>query len=204
MQKKHQLIHSLVAGCLLAGLCAGVQIIRAEGASAGSGVKLPFTVFEEKGSTNNHYAPSGWIGDFKDIKMDDGCDTRPHSGKTCLRFEYSEPGEWAGVVWQDPVNDWGDQPGGWNLTGAKKLTFWARGVKGGEIVCFKFGILGLDKKYSDSATGAINDIKLTKEWKAYHIDLDGKDLTRIKSGFVWTLRGQGGPVVFFLDDIRFE
>jgi hypothetical protein len=36
------------------------------------------------------------------------------------------------------------------------------------------------------------------------IDLEGKDLTRIKTGFVWTLAGQGAPVVFYLDDIRFE
>lgn len=204
IQIKQQLLRGLAAGCVLAGLGAGVQTIRAGDAPVGKGVKLPFIVFEEKDSTNNHYAPSGWMGNAKDTKMDDGYDTRPHSGKTCLRFEYNEPGEWAGVVWQDPVNDWGDQPGGWNLTGAKKLKFWARGDKGGETVSFKFGVLGLDKKYSDSATGAINDIKLTKEWKAYAIDLEGKDLTRIKSGFVWTLRGQNAPVVFFLDDIRFE
>ena len=65
-------------------------------------------------------------------------------------------------------------------------------------------MLGLDKKFSDSALGESTDIKLTKEWKEYAIDLEGKDLTRIKSGFAWTLRGQGAPVVFFLDDIRYE
>ena len=113
-------------------------------------------------------------------------------------------GLWAGIVWQDPANDWGDQPGGFNLTGAKKLKFWARGDKGGESVSFKFGVLGTDKKYSDSATGAINDLKLTKEWTEYSIDLAGKDLARIKTGFVWTVDGQGSPVVFFLDDIRLE
>jgi len=95
-------------------------------------------------------------------------------------------------------------PGGWNLTGAKRLSFWARGDKGGEIVSFKFGILGPDKKYSDSATGESTDLKLTRQWTVYTIDLTGKDLTRVKTGFVWTLRGQGHPVVFYLDDIRYE
>lgn len=204
MQGNHQLIRSVVAGGVLAALCASVPTTRAEGTAAAKGVKLPFTVFDDKGSTNNHYVASGWMGTTKGIKMDEGCATNPHGGASCLRFEYSEPAEWAGVVWQDPANDWGDQPGGWNLTGAKKLKFWARGEKGGESVSFKFGVLGADKKYSDSATGAINEVKLTKEWKEYTIDLEGKDLTRIKTGFVWAVAGQGSPVVFFLDDIRFE
>ena len=52
--------------------------------------------------------------------------------------------------------------------------------------------------------GETGEVKLTKEWKEYTVELAGKDLTRIKTGFVWTLPGQGSPVVFFLDDIRFE
>jgi hypothetical protein len=144
------------------------------------------------------------MGNTQAIKMDEGCTNNPHAGKNCLRFEYTAADNWAGIVWQDPANDWGDQAGGWNLTGAKKLKFWARGEKGGEVVSFKFGILGSDKKFPDSASGELADTKLTKEWKEYSIDLSGKDLTRIKTGFCWSLAGQGAPVVFYLDDIRFE
>jgi hypothetical protein len=201
---KQQLIRNLVAAWVVANLGVGVQRLRAEDAPPDKKVKLPFFVFDEKGSANNHYVPSGWIGNAKGTKMDDGFATNPHKGKTCLRVEYNEPGEWAGVVWQDPANDWGEQPGGFNLTGAKKLKFWARGDKGGETVSFKFGVLGSDKKYADSATGEISAVKLTREWQEHTIDLDAKDLTRIKTGFVWSLPGQGSPVVFFLDDIRFE
>ncbi|MGA2176837.1 MAG: hypothetical protein ABSH38_17825 [Verrucomicrobiota bacterium] len=204
MKTKHQLIRGLAAVCVLAGLGADVQNVRCQDAAATKGVKLPFTVYDEKGSTNNHFFPSGWMGSTKGIKMDEGCSANPHAGKTCLRFEYTESGDWAGIVWQDPANDWGDQPGGWNLTGARKLTFWARGENGGETVTFKFGILGPDKKYPDSTGGQLDSLKLTKEWKEYSIDLAGKDLTHIKTGFVWTLRGQGQPVAFYLDDIRFE
>lgn len=144
------------------------------------------------------------MGNAKATKMDDGCATNPHGGKTCLKFEYTATDNWSGIVWQDPVNDWGDQPGGSNLTGAKKLKFWARGEKGDEVVSFKFGILGSDKKFSDSANGEMADVKLSKEWTEYSIDLAGKDLTRIKTGFCWSLAGQVSPVVFYLDDIRFE
>lgn len=204
MQSQQPLVRSAALAFVLISVGVGLQPLRAEDAPAPKGVKLPFIVFDEKGGTNNHYVASGWMGNTKGIKMDDACPTNPHGGNNCLRVEYSESGEWAGVVWQDPANDWGDQPGGWNLTGAKKLKFWARGEKGGETVTFKFGVLGADKKNSDSATGESGAVKLTKEWKEYSIDLEGKDLTRIKTGFVWTLPGQGAPVVFFLDDIRFE
>ncbi len=188
----------------LASLSVGALAVHAEETAAKASVKLPFTIFEGKGSTNNHYIASGWMGNAQSIKMDEGCTSNPHSSNTCLRVEYSASGDWAGVVWQDPANDWGDQPGGWNLTGAKKLKFWARGEKGGENVTFKFGVLGSDKKHSDSASGDGGATKLTNEWQEYSIDLSGKDLSRIKTGFVWTLPGQGSPVVFFLDDIRFE
>ena len=47
-------------------------------------------------------------------------------------------------------------------------------------------------------------MKLKREWKQHSIDLKGKDLTRIKTPFVWTLAGRGRPVRFYLDDIRFE
>jgi hypothetical protein len=54
--------------------------------------------------------------------------------------------ESGGVVWQSPAGDWGEKPGGWNLTGAKRLVFKARGAKGGETLGFQFGLLGKDKR----------------------------------------------------------
>ena len=117
---------------------------------------------------------------------------------------YDAPGMWVGVAWQHPANDWGDQPGGYDLTGARKLTFWARGEEGGEKVDFGVGLLGSDKEYPDTAKAELKGVKLKREWKRYSIDLDDEDLTRIKTPFVWTLGGRGRPVTFYLDDIQFE
>jgi len=50
------------------------------------------------------------MGNTKAIKMDEFSRIRPHSGATCLRFDYQAGNDWGGVVWQDPVNDWGDEP----------------------------------------------------------------------------------------------
>ena len=51
-----------------------------------------------------------------------------------MKVKYKAPGNWTGIAWQNPANDWGDLPGGYDLTGAKKLTFWARGEFGIEIL----------------------------------------------------------------------
>ena len=163
---------------------------------------LPFSVYAEAGD-KSPYIAAGYMGDAGNIKMTDNDTSNPHSGKTALKAQYTSGNGWGGVVWQSPANDWGELPGGYNLTGAKKLTFWARGEKGGEKVSFSFGIL--DKaKYADSSKGEIKDQELTKDWKQYSIDLSGKNLGQIKTGFVWILGAKGEPVTFYLDDIKFE
>ena len=118
------------------------------------------------------------------------------------RFEADKG--WGGVVWQSPEGDWGDRGGGYDLTGATKLTFWARGEKGGEVVTFAYGILPREKKFFDTGTSKLDLVKLTREWQRFEIPVAGQDLTRIKTGFVWTVASPGQPVTFYLDDIRLE
>ncbi len=163
---------------------------------------LPLSVYAEAGD-KSPYIAAGYMGDTGNIKMTDDDTTNPHSGKTDLKVQYTSGNGWGGVVWQSPANDWGDKPGGYDLTGAKKLSFWAKGAEGGEKVSFSFGIL--DKaKYADSAKGELKDQELTKDWKQYSIDLAGKDLKQIKTGFVWIVGAKGDPITFYLDDIKFE
>ena len=164
---------------------------------------LPLTVYSEDGE-NPSYIPSGWMGDAKSIKLDPASTTDPHSGKTCLKCEFQGTQGWGGVVWQNPAGDWGDRGGGFDMTGAKKITFWARGDAGGEVVNFEFGVLAADKKFHDSAKGALPKVSLSKEWQRFEIPVAGSDLSRIKTAFVWTLASPGHPVAFYLDDIRWE
>ena len=164
--------------------------------------KLPLEIYTDDGVATP-YAPSGWMGNQVAIKFDPKHADRPHSGKTCISAEYTAVDGFGGIVWQDPANDWGEAPGGYDLSGATHLTFWARGNAGGEKVEFKFGVLGPEKPHPDSSGGGIV-VELTDQWQRYEIDLAGKDLSRIKSGFCWVAAGQGGPVRFYLDDIVFE
>jgi hypothetical protein len=170
--------------------------------AAGAGVKLPFVLYADD-APKTPYVWSGWMGNIDGLGVDEKCTINPHAGRFCMKLEYRAPTNFGGVVWVDPPNDWGDAVGGYNLTGAKKLTFWARGEAGGERVEFKFGVIGKDKKSHDSDTGATT-VTLTNQWQQYSIDLAGKDLGNVKTGFVWVVGGQGKPVTFYLDDVRYE
>ncbi|MFH1691542.1 MAG: hypothetical protein ABIC68_03090 [Candidatus Omnitrophota bacterium] len=170
---------------------------------------VPFYVYADKGSISNHFIPSGWMGDYSDIKLDVGCAQDPYFGKTCTKIVYankaSNGARWAGVYWQHPPNNWGGVDAGFDLSKATKLTFWARGEKGGErIEEFKVG--GIMGEYSDSDTGGIGPVILDKEWKQYTIDLQGKDMSYIIGGFAWATNLDVNPdgATFYLDEIKYE
>lgn len=171
--------------------------------------KMPFYVYLDKGSVNNHYVASGWMGDYGDVAFDQGWSEDPYMGSTAIKIVYSGKGSqgarWTGIYWQNPVNNWGDKDGGYDLSNASKITFWARGEKGGErIEEFKAG--GLFGEYSDSDVAGIGPVVLDKEWKQYAIDLSGKDFSSIIGGFAWSTNVDVNPegATFYLDEIRYE
>ncbi|MDD5565988.1 MAG: hypothetical protein PHG31_03760 [Candidatus Omnitrophica bacterium] len=168
-----------------------------------------FVVFTDKNARDNHFIPSGWMGDYGDLKLNDQAMDNPHTGTTSLEFTYtakkSQGSGWAGVYWQNPANNWGSKKGGFDLTGMTKLTFWARGAKGGETIQ-KFVIGGIKGTYSDSSTIEFGPVELTDTWKQYTVNLAGKDLSYISGGFGWVTTADLNPegCTFYVDDIKFE
>jgi hypothetical protein len=71
------------------------------------------------------------------------------------------------------------------------------------VVSFKFGILGKEKRFHDTASGALENVALSKDWQRYEIAASG-DLTRIKTAFSWSTASNGQPVVFYVDEVRWE
>ena len=184
------------------GAAAANIPIKVVGEASEVRVKLPLAVLVDGAA--QPWAFSGWMGNYKALTLDPISRNAPHSGETCLEVKYDAMGQWVGVAWQHPADDWGNLPGGFDLTGARKLTFWARGEEGGERIDFGVGILGPGTKYPDTAKAELKGVKLKKKWKRYTINLKKKDLTRIKTPFVWTMAGGHKPITFYLDDIRFE
>lgn len=193
----------------LAEMDRTVETAAREVAAAPAGEFKQFRVYVDQGYFKNHFIPSGWMGDVGDIGFSDACTVEPQSRRTCIKITYSaerkQGAGWAGVYWQDPANNWGSMKGGYDLTGAKKLTFWARGDKGGEVVTeFKMG--GLAGEYSDTASSAIGPVVLTKDWRQYTIDLEGEDLSNVIGGFAVILSSMENPqgATIYLDNIIYE
>lgn len=183
-----------------------------------------FNVYSDKDVVDNHYAPSGWMGDTGDIILSECWLTNTHSGRTAIRVEYTAkrqgpyegcegttPCNWAGVYWQHPAENWGNRPGGYDLTDARALTFWAKGEKGGERISFGLGGVGCESGvYPDSLCPVrILDpapTVLTTTWQAYTIPLSADlNLRHLVGGFLWTASASGNRngATFYLDDIQY-
>lgn len=196
--------------CAALGLMLALAMpLAAKPKASASAAKGTFYIYADKGAHVNHFAPSGWMGDYGDIKLNDADMENPADGKSCIKVTYSAKGtqgaNWAGIFWQQPPNNWGDKPGGYDLSNMKRLTFWARGGQGGEKIA-EFKVGGITGEHGDSDSASIGPVVLTKDWKKYTIDLADKNLSHIVGGFCWSASRDDNPNGFnlYLDEIRFE
>jgi hypothetical protein len=166
---------------------------------------LPFYIYDDQRA---HFHPGGLMGDATDLYIINASSDKPGKGASCIKVTYSgkasQGNRWAGVYWQEPLGNWGSIKGaGYNLTGAKKLKFLARGEKGGEQLEFKCG--GIAGDHPDSFRAETN-VTLDKNWKEFAINLEGQDLRQVIGGFVFALNADKNPegATFYLDEIRYE
>lgn len=165
-------------------------------------VDLPFYVFQDVGVLP--YIPSAHMGKYKSMFVKLDHTENVHAGQTCIRLMYTGVGDWFGLGFVDPANDWGDKPGGYNISGAKTFSFWAKASISELKVSAGLGIIDDESKpYRDSAL-KIEEIILTEKWKKYTFDISDLDLSCIRSGFVIYGTGQGKPLTIYIDDIVFE
>jgi len=158
------------------------------------------------------YYLSGKIGDSADLSIQAGqCDS-PDSRPGCLRIEYSpsqdfSPNHWAGVYFQYPENNWGASPGR-NLTGATRISFWA---KSDPPMTVKFILGGINRThpsalpYRDSFKKEL-PVKLAGEWRFYTISLQDEDLRSVIGPLALVVAtDQGGkPGSIFLDAVEID
>lgn len=162
---------------------------------------LPFYVYHENGDLP--YIPSGHMGNYKAIEVDLNNREDAYSGDTSIKISYKARENWYGVGFVDPPNDWGDILGGYDLSGAKKFSFWAKANDTNVKATIGFGLIGKDKPFPDTAKKSI-DIVLTTKWKKYSINTKRLDLSCIRSGLVIISSSKGFPHDIYLDDVVFE
>jgi len=187
-------------------------------------------VYTDAHAAGNHFVARGRMsspGDGDAVPaMNEACATSPHAGTTCIEATLESTGRnWGGwyfmngaLVGDDtqPRVNWGTRPkAGLDLRGARTLTFWARGARGGERVeFFCFGI-GRDPNtgkptapYPDSARKlSTGYVSLTTRWRQYKISLTGADLSYVLGGFGWVSNAISNgrrDVKLYIDDIAYD
>jgi len=162
----------------------------------------------------NLFTPSGWMGDGeygrKYIHFSGADKTNPQSPPASIKITYTfGPARWGGIYWQNKPDNWGDKPGNdYSGKDFSRISFWARGEKGNEIVEFKAGDIDHpQKRYRDSFGVTIGRVTLSKEWTHYQIDLGSANLSSMIGGFCWVASAEynyNKRITFFLDDIVLE
>jgi hypothetical protein len=158
------------------------------------------------------YVAAGFMGDGEKgpqfLSVVRNCTDSPHSPPTCQKWTYKPgPEGFAAVAYQSPPNNWGGLPGK-NLSGAgfTRVSWFARGTKGGEQVQFLAGgNTNPTNRYQASFTVTGDFVTLTTEWKEYSLSLAGHDLSMVVSAFGWAATSAGNPngCVFYVDSIKY-
>ena len=116
---------------------------------------------------------------------------------------------WAGFYWVDPAENWGEQPGGYDLRGAVNISFWAaakhpiswRRDRRGWLFHNSYGnaICNANKPCPNSVCPNIIEYRtISQAWQRYTISLpQGKNLQRVVGGFGLVLQH---PPTLYLDD----
>ncbi|MCX6950566.1 MAG: hypothetical protein NTV51_00010 [Verrucomicrobia bacterium] len=184
-----------------------------------------YDVYSDADAPGNHFNVRALIGETP--PMIESWSVGPHSGSTCIKasFEASRSQIWGGWYFMvgalssgssTPSANWGSLPNaGVDLTGATRLSFWARGEQGGEKV--KFFCLGVGR---DDQTGRANMpypesspqittgfVTLTRNWTQYSISVRSSNLSYVLGGFGWVTNAPDNAnrsITFYLDDIQYD
>lgn len=160
-------------------------------------------VFTTEKDKKCYYNKFEFFGDISDIIVSISSDTLTNKGLPSVKIEYSPKKKdlrWVCLYFVPPV-----QKLGYDITGVEKITFFAKGEKGKEVIT-SLGIGGLKKGViSDTDIFQTGTIKLTKEWQKYSFGIIG-DLSYIVGGFFIILELKDNPTgaVIYLGDIYYE
>jgi hypothetical protein len=165
-------------------------------------------------SLDSQYHPSGWMGDLEPPatgKLDLTTNEVKIDGQSLvgMRLDYKHGAKgWGGIYWQYPDSNWGDKPG-FSLVGAKKISFYAKGERGGEIVEFISGCT-TGNPYTDQFRKTTGKVVLSTNWKKYTFDLSNlseKQLSSVVGAFAWVASGgydKDSRLITYIADLKVE
>lgn len=190
-----------------------------------------FAVFSDPGAPGNHFFALTKIGDILEAIGIEVCSREhlPPTGNLAAiksSFQNITGNNFGGWYFLNgtltgnqviPTPNFGTVPNaGVDLRGATRLTFWARGEKGGEQIEFFLGGVGYDADsgtpnapYPDSTPripprGTVT--VLTQQWQQYSINVSTADLSYMLGGFGWVVAARNNPngAVFWVSGIQYD
>jgi len=208
------------AGAGAAG--AGTAGAGAAGAgAAGTGATQPPAPLALPMTVSDHYSPTGGMGDAAvagsvTIGSDGGaCAGAPAAALkgACYTVTYKpQPfaaganATWAGFYWQYPDNNWGAMQPLTVAGGANDVSFYAKGMAGGESITFEAGgIMSQGSPYFDGFS--VNQTyKLTNTWTKYTLPMTGMTYAGgVLGAFAWVASvSNQNTMTFFVTGIVWE
>jgi hypothetical protein len=168
---------------------------------------VPFTV-------SDYYSPDGFYGDGElegYLALTHECPSRPAGAQgDCVTITYKPgPKGFAGIFWQYPHNNWGDFRGHRIAQGATRITFAARGGRGGTVINVGAGIAGANMAYKDSFKLEEVQVPLQEQWTKHEVPFRGANYGGqggVLGAFTFSLPAADNDetTVFYLDDIRWD
>jgi hypothetical protein len=188
-----------------------------------AGTVPPQTTLSLPMTLSDHFVMSGGMGDaaiagsIVATTNATACNGEPAAAKVgaCFSITYQpqplagRPSTWAGFFWQYPANNWGGTQPQLIASGAKAVSFYAKGVAGGERLTFKAGGIvnmpSVTTPFSDSFT-VTNNFILTTTWTKYTLPMAGVTYgSGVLGAFAWVAEAPNtNPVRFLIHGIVWE
>ena len=166
----------------------------------GAKATLPCVVYDDEGSSKTFskiVLPDNVTRTGKDSELNLAYPEQPKFGMHCIRWAPNNSASNPTTVALNCMGGFAD------LTGAKRLTFWAKGTTGKERLVVGIGAPAGGHE-NDVTFAKSKTVSLTKHWKKFQIDFANADLRKIRSGFLWSVEPTGEATEIFIDKIEFE
>ena len=148
------------------------------------------------------------VGANRRFHLDKTNATDAHSPPDAWKITFEARGGFGGFCWKNRAGNEGEVAGD-NLSagGYRRISFWARGEKGGEVAEFRAGGLGNVKtRHRDSLDVSTGKIKLGAGWHDYSIFVKDADLSSVMTPFCVLMYREDNAqdAVVYVDDIEYR
>jgi len=148
------------------------------------------------------------VGANRRFKLETTSAADAHSPPDAWKISFESRGGFGGFCWKNRAGNEGEAAGD-NLSAAgyRRITFWAKGEKGGEVAEFRAGGLGNVKtRHRDSLDVSAGKIKLNAGWHEYSMYVIDADLSSVMTPFCVLLYREDNAdgAVVYVDDIEYR